>query len=964
MRKWTIAALGASILVVAAWLSRPAAQVPTLSADVTILRDKWGVPHVFEESDERGAFAIGYAMAEDRLFQMEIFRRAGKGRLAEMIGDQEALGGLSAIDFDIMARRELYTEPERQDLFARLSPVDQAFFIAFVDGVNLYIAEALANPIQKLPAEYLALGVVPTPWTITDSIGFATLAIGIYGTNGGGEAGNAVMLMNLMQSLGEERGKKAFDDLFWVEDPDAPVTINQGSFADPNLASMTRFAAAQMQLLSTPNVAAALRKAAAQQHEERALVDEIGRRLGLGAIFGSGHSNALVVAGAHTTTGHPMLGGGPQVGYATPSFFWESGLHTPTYDSVGVTVPLGPGNIMGRTNELAYTVTSGIDDLVDTYVETLSPDDYHLYKHDGQWLKMDCRTETFLVRAEPDKIPGDLQADPQKFLGLDPADPLRPKPPVRAVVQELCRTLHGPVFFIDTDNHVALSHRKSHWGLELDSAASWLRLGQKHSIAEVDGELTGFPMTFNFHYASNEAGGRIAYFHRGKVPIRPAGIDPRLPLPGDGSAEWTGFIADGDMPKVIDPEQGFITNWNNKPINGWGEAGEQRELWGTRHRMEGLSREVDRIVAAGGKISLNEGGSLDGTVSAPCFAQRDFAVGADPLGCVSSVNGIVRKAAVSDIHALTVLPFLETALSIVPHGPAEDAAYQAMKAWSDAGGPLLRPAPSAATYDYPGVALYRAWRTELQHELFDAVLGAANRPTDYPAVIDGSMEDDHGSYLTPDSLLYHVLTHASELAGVEPATAIAAQAGYCSTPSTPTCAEVLVASLTHTIATLTQRFGSADPSTWLEPVIVSTVPAQGAAPTITIERMNRGSWNQLHDFGTGADFRTFNVVPPGNGGFIDVATLLQSETARDSKAAVDAGNPHIFDQIDLYQGWRFKRFVQHQSDLENPQAETIPYIRGVIPQPDPTVLRKVWRMLDQAGISLPNFTVLGEVATE
>jgi len=86
--------------------------------------------------------------------------------------------------------------------------------------------------------------------------------------------------------------------------------------------------------------------------------------------------------------------------------------------------------------------------------------------------------------------------------------------------------------------------------------------------------------------------------------------------------------------------------------------------------------------------------------------------------------------------------------------------------------------------------------------------------------------------------------------------------------------------------------------------------------------------------------------------------------ASDGRAAVTAGNPHVFDQVDLYQGWRYKHFVQHQRDLENPKAETIPYLRGVIPQPDPTLLRGLWRMIDQAGIPLPNFTLFGEVATE
>jgi penicillin amidase len=156
MKKTVGVALAAASIVAGGWLSRPAAQVPSAGTTVTILRDKWGVPHVFQndpalsaqENDDRGAFAIGYAMAEDRLFQMEIFRRAGKGRLAELIGDAPALGGLSAIDFDIMVRRELYTEPERQDLFEALPERDKSFFSAFVDGVNLYIVEALTNPLQ------------------------------------------------------------------------------------------------------------------------------------------------------------------------------------------------------------------------------------------------------------------------------------------------------------------------------------------------------------------------------------------------------------------------------------------------------------------------------------------------------------------------------------------------------------------------------------------------------------------------------------------------------------------------------------------------------------------------------------------------------------------------------------------------------------------------------------------------
>jgi penicillin amidase len=658
-----------------------------------------------------------------------------------------------------------------------------------------------------------------------------------------------------------------------------------------------------------------------------------------------------------------MLGGGPQVGYSNPSFFWESGLHTPNYDSVGVNVPLGPGNIMGRTSTLAYTVTSGIDDQIDTYVERLNPKNLRQYGEPGHWQSMDCRTETFLVRFQPTSPPSDP-------LGITP-DPLRPKPAVRPVVQDLCRTVHGPVFYIDQKNLVAFSHKKAHWMLDLKGAVAWLKLGRQTTLSGVEQDLAGFPFTFNFHYASTS--GDIGYFHRGLTPLRPDDTDPRLPLPGVGyewrrGADGKDYVANSEIlttdghpaATIINPAQGFIANWNNKPIKGWAGAGEARELWGPRHRMEGLSREVQRLIAAGQPIHLDEG-DVSPTTAPPCFSQADYAVGADPLGCVTSVNGIVRKAATSDIHALTVLPFLSKALSVqmTPSSSPEYQAYLAMKQWSDAGGPLLRPGTSSV-YSFPGIAIYRAWRDALQHSVLDDELGAYNRGMDYPLVLEGDNEDDHGSYLTPDSLLYHILTHAPELAGVEPTTTLAPSRNYCA--GSPSCAAILVSTLSSTVTALTSRFKTADQSKWLEPVIVSTISPQGAAPEVTIERMNRGSFNQLHDFGPGPAFSTFNVVPPGQSGLIDLPTLIQTQIG-DPVAAVNAGNPHVFDQKPLYETWRYKPLIFSTSQLSGAAVENVPYVRGVIPQPNTALLRDIWRRLDQAGLSLPNVSLFGEIST-
>jgi len=958
-------ALVAGLAVLASSLAGSAVGPST----ITILRDRYGVPHISASDDLKGAFADGYAMAEDRLFQMDILRRAGKGRLAELIGDDEALGA-SAIEFDISIRRELYTEPERMDMFTELEKTDPssaAQFRAFVDGVNLRIAQDLADPIHKLPAEFVALGSLPQPWSITDSIAFAAVGLSIFGAEGGHEVENACLLENLTRRLGDEaKAKGVFNDLFWIDDPDAPTTIRDGVAVWPNVVG--RFNAGQMALLDDPKIGPAMCKAATAMRAEQSAVDFIAGRLGLAGMFGAGHSNALVVSGSHTTTGHPMLGGGPQVGYSNPSFFWESGLRSPNYDSVGVNVPLGPGNIMGHTSTLAYTVTSGIDDQIDTYVERLNPANPRQYGSPGHWRDMDCRIETFLVRENP--------TSPRTDPGIDPNDPTHPHPPVRAVLQDLCRTIHGPVFYIDAADGVAFSHKKAHWMQDLKGAAAWLKLGRQTTLAGVEQDLDAFPFTFNFNYASTA--GHIAYFHRGLTPLRPNDSDPRLPLPGTGYEWRTGpdgkqYVANSAIlttdgrpaATVIDPASGFFANWNNKPIKGWGGAGEARELWGPRHRTEGLSNEVDRLIAAGTPIALDEQGA-DPTTTPACFTHDDYVIGTDPLGCVSSVNGIVRKAATSDFHIPTVLPFLSKAIALegVSTSSPEYQAFLNMKQWSDAGGPLLRTG-TGATYRFPGVAIYDDWRNRLQHTLLDDELGAANHGMDYPAVIEGDNEDDHGSYLTPDSVLYHVLTHAPELAGVEPATTLAPSLDYCDTGTThQTCAALLVATLQQSVAALTSRFGSADQSKWRENVVVSTIPAQGAAPEITIERMNRGSFNQLHDFGPGAAFRTFNVVPPGESGMIDLLTLAKSQVASDPVAAVNAGNPHVFDQAPLYQGWRYKPFVLDEHTLVAPTSESIPYVRGVVPDPDPTLLRTIYRLLESLGIRLPNIDLFGEISSE
>ena len=140
-------------------------------------------------------------------------------------------------------------------------------------------------------------------------------------------------------------------------------------------------------------------------------------------------SNAIVVSPRLSVTGHPILLGGPQSGLDAPSFFWEVGVHDPSYDAEGVIAPAGPGVLIGRGPNFAMTLTSGIDDAVDTYVERLDPQDPGRYRFKGKWRRFERRTETFQVS------------------GQSP------------VTIEVLRSVHGPVFFVDHDEGLAFSRR-------------------------------------------------------------------------------------------------------------------------------------------------------------------------------------------------------------------------------------------------------------------------------------------------------------------------------------------------------------------------------------------------------------------------------------------------------------------------------------------------------------------------
>ncbi len=819
------------------------------AATVDIVRDKWGVPHIFIPATFGGkttqlkalAFAQGYATAQDRMVQLEFFRRAGKGRLSEI-----AFLGAGFLPGDIVARRDGFTDAEFEKQFKKLPSKGRLMLQSFADGVNRFLVEVDADP-SKAPAEFGLLGLDPAPWSVTDSLAIAMLQIRRFGQNGGNELDNARLLLDLFDVFPDPaEAKGVFHDLVWLEDATAPTTIDpaeQTFTPDPiNLLNDTQVA------LVTAHQAA-IRGLIMSMADERTMVASLMRDIGWPAEHPASASNAMVVSGALTASGAPILLGGPQTGMTLPSFFYQVGVHGGGYSGSGVTVPGGSGIVIGRTANAAWTITSGITDNTDIFIEQLNPSNPKQYAHRGKFRDMECRIETFNPAGQPSQ---DV---------------------------EICRTVHGPVLASYPSEDIAFSQQLYFFGREGESAAQLLSLGFASSVKRFERTINKVEASLNCMYADNE--GNIAYFHRGVLPRRPSTVDPRLPLPGTGEADTLRLTKGRKMPTAINPALGYIAQWNNKPIKGW-PADDQRELWGGADRVQIL---IDQLAAAK-------------AANHPITA--------------ADVGNYMKTGATVDIFAPRVAPYIRDAVDFLPGSTPDLAQLEAVTTlvedWVAAGAPLL--ADGSGTIPYPGVTIYRAWRTQVQHDTFDDELGTHNRLPDYAITRVSDNADAGGDLSSIDALFLRALDYPLETPGLvhDYFRDVVANTN----PGRPA---TVVGALRTAIVTLTTQYGTADPTQWLTPKITVEFDPTSAAPFFygdtIIERQNRGTMNQIVELLPTLAGQI--IVPPGNTGHIQPA--LFPEPA------------HLRDQVAPYEAFQYHALPSTPAELEGPtttQTITVP----------------------------------------
>ena len=340
--------------------------VPGVGAAVQVIRDEWGVPHIYAESDTDLFFAQGYIAAQDRLWQMEMWRRTAEGRLAEVLGPD-------ALPRDRVARLLKYRGPVDDEELQIYHPDARRLMTAFVGGVNAYITQYS----DRLPVEFMLTGIRPERWTL-ETVLLRQIAFG--------DASAELQLARSVAELGAEEANKRRNPDPW-DVLVVPRGLDVSAIGEEVLAS-TRPGGR----LPPPELLPGFRS------KERRAARADGRSIG------EPGSNNWVVAGAMSTTGRPVVVNDPHREVSLPSLRYIVHLNAPGWNVIGATEPPFIGVAIGHNDRLAWGLTIVGTDQHDVYVEELNPANPNEVKWRGTWEPLRTVREEITVKGRPTEV--------------------------------------------------------------------------------------------------------------------------------------------------------------------------------------------------------------------------------------------------------------------------------------------------------------------------------------------------------------------------------------------------------------------------------------------------------------------------------------------------------------------------------------------------------------------------------
>ncbi|GHH75093.1 penicillin acylase [Streptomyces sulfonofaciens] len=684
--------------------------------DVTITRDrKFGVPHVRGTTRYGTEFGAGYAAGQDRLWLIDLFRHIGRGELTSFAGGAAANQGLEQQFWP----QAPYTEQDLQrqvDYIREHGGARGAQAMtdaqAYIDGLNAYRVKARYD--RTFPGEYDLTGKIDPitnageiePFRITDMIALASVVGSLFGGGGGGEVDAALSLLAAQQKYGVTDGTRIWESFRGRNDPEAVLTVHDGSSfpyagrpdqprgealpdpgsveAEPLVYDRTGSAEQGARHRKDPVGASAELKPLRGLFDRGVLPADLFSRQGDASAV-KGMSNALLVSGAHTASGHPVAVFGPQTGYFAPQLLMMQELQGPGISAHGVSFAgIGMYVELGRGQDYAWSATTAAQDIIDTYAVRLCEPDGRAptkqstgYLYHGTCTPMEKleRTNSWKPTLADSTAAGSYR-------------------------MQVLRTNYGIVTHRATvgGKPVAYTLLRSTYRHEADSIIGFQMLNDPSYVTDArtfEQAAAHINYTFNWFYADSRD---IAYFNSGANPQRAPGVDPSFPVDAEPAYEWKDFdptdntaarTPDAQHPNSID--QDYYISWNNKQAEDYSAASFS---FGAVHRADLLDERVRRLTRQGGVTR-------------------------------AALTRAMEDAALTDLRGERVLPALLKVLRSKPiDDPALGAAVQRLESWRDDG--AQRRETSAGSHRYAhadAVRIMDAWWPKLVEAEFRPGLG-------------------------------------------------------------------------------------------------------------------------------------------------------------------------------------------------------------------------------------------------
>ncbi|GAB3500279.1 penicillin acylase family protein [Nocardiopsis coralliicola] len=702
--------------------------------DVAIIRDEgYGVPHIYGETRSGTMFGAGFAVAEDRLFVMDVLRNLGRGQVTPFAGGAE---GNRAFE-QMLWSTAPYTEEDKQAQIDRVAASGERGAQAledvgsYIDGINAYIDQAESD--RDYPGEYVLTGHKDAvtqegeieKFTPTDVVGIASLVGALFGGGGGGEVQSAVVKLAFQNQYGEDEGAELWDAWRTENDPEATVTVD-GEFpysaspddadgvAMPDAGSVEPYdivhdeqgsasggdgsdAAAQVSEESTTEDDRTLGDLG---EDDRAALEESAESGDLEAAEGifndgvlpanlaepRGMSNALLVSGEHTASGNPVSVMGPQTGYFSPQLLMTQELQGPGISARGASFPGTSFYVqMGHGADYAWSATSAGQDITDTFaVDLCEPDGSAPDTSSRGYVGTDGSCTAFeeltVENAWEPTVADQTPAGSYRLTSLRSEFGL---------VESFATVGGDPVAYVA---------RRSTYQREVDSIIGFQQFNEPDTITSPEAfqdAAADIGYAFNWHYADSET---IAFQNSGANPVRTPGTDPNLPIAAGSDAGWAGwdpadngadYTPAAEHPNTVG--QDYLVNWNNKVARGYSSD------WGNG--------------------SVHRGDLLDGRVAALIDDGHAFTK--------SSLTQVMAEAGHTDLRGEQVLPVLLDALADADTGdPAVAAAVEKLTAWQEDGAPRREAERGDGEYAHAdAVRIMDAWWPLLVSAQFEPGLG-------------------------------------------------------------------------------------------------------------------------------------------------------------------------------------------------------------------------------------------------